>query len=70
MSVTTTYSGPSLPEPRRYHGYMRYVTAEHLDTLLAKAGLEVAQRFGDSDRRAYTPTSPEIITLARPGAGG
>ncbi|MFS8499288.1 MAG: hypothetical protein FWJ70_13860 [Micromonosporaceae bacterium] len=47
---------------------MRYVTAEHLDTLLAAAGLEVAERFGDWDRGPYTPTSPEIITLARPRA--
>lgn len=70
VSLTTTYTGPSLPEPRSYHGYMRFVTGEHLDTLLAAAGLEVAQRFGDWDRSPYTPTSEEIITIARRAAAG
>ncbi|SHI36836.1 Methyltransferase domain-containing protein [Nocardiopsis flavescens] len=45
---------------------LRFVTAPHLDTLLAAAGLRVTHRYGDWDRTPLTPASPEVITLARP----
>jgi SAM-dependent methyltransferase len=65
VSLTTTFTGPSLALPRRYHGYLRFITADHLDAMLELAGLAVADRFGDWKRAPFTPTSPEIITLAR-----
>jgi SAM-dependent methyltransferase len=66
VSLTTTFTGPSLAAPRHYHGYLRFTTANELDALLERAGLAVAERFGDWDRTPFTATSPEIITLARP----
>jgi SAM-dependent methyltransferase len=66
VSLTTTFTGPSLAAPRRYHGSLRFTTVQELDALLGRAGLAVAERFGDWDRTPYTSASPEIITLARP----
>ncbi|MEU0490143.1 class I SAM-dependent methyltransferase [Nocardiopsis sp. NPDC006139] len=45
---------------------LRFLTTDHLDTLLAAAGLTVAERHGTWDRTPLTPASPEVITLARP----
>lgn len=66
VSLTTTFTGPSLAVPRRYQGSLRFTTAQDLDAMLERAGLAVAERFGDWDRTRYTPAMPEIITLARP----
>jgi SAM-dependent methyltransferase len=66
VPLTTTFTSPALPAPRRYHGYLRFLTAGQLDAFLQRAGLTVAERYGDWDRSPFTPASPEIITLARP----
>ena len=39
--------------------------AEHLDHLLTSAGFVIDERYGDWDRSLMTPTSREIITVAR-----
>lgn len=65
MALTTTFAGPSLAAPRRYHGSLRFTTVQELDALLERAGLAVAERFGDWERGPWTPASAEIITLAR-----
>lgn len=38
VSLTATFTGPSLATPRRYHGYLRFITADHLDAMLELAG--------------------------------
>jgi SAM-dependent methyltransferase len=38
--------------------------AEQLDHLIGRARLVVHERYGDWDRSPFTPTSPQIITVA------
>jgi SAM-dependent methyltransferase len=45
---------------------LRFVDPERLGTLLAGAGFAVEGWFGDWDSSPVTPTSPEVIVLARP----
>ncbi|MEV4336284.1 class I SAM-dependent methyltransferase [Streptomyces sp. NPDC049590] len=65
VRFTETYAGPYWPAPRSVHGVLRFLDAATLDGFLAEAGLTVAARYGDWDRAPLTPTSPEIITVAR-----
>jgi ubiquinone/menaquinone biosynthesis C-methylase UbiE len=44
---------------------LRFVDPEHLLTLLTGAGLAIEGWFGDWDSSPVTPTSPEVIVLAR-----
>lgn len=45
--------------------HLKYTTAEELDRLLAEAGFAVEARYGDWPDTPFTPTSLEIITIAR-----
>jgi SAM-dependent methyltransferase len=45
---------------------LRFVDPGHLRRLLADEGFAVESWFGDWDRSPVTPTSPEIVVLARP----
>lgn len=46
-------------------GSLRFLDTDGLDDRLAEAGFEVEHRYGNWDRSPLTPTSPEIITIAR-----
>jgi SAM-dependent methyltransferase len=67
VTMTETFSSPDWPEPRVDRGTLRFVAADHLDSLLAETGFEVAERYGFWDRTPLADTSREIITIARPG---
>ncbi|GAA3140345.1 class I SAM-dependent methyltransferase [Streptomyces rameus] len=62
---TETYAGPRWPGPQVNHSVLRFLDAGALEGFLAEAGLTVADQYGDWDRSALTPASPEIITVAR-----
>ncbi|MDT0332098.1 class I SAM-dependent methyltransferase [Nocardiopsis lambiniae] len=66
VTFTSTTTSPSWDAPLTTHSTLRFLTPAHLDTLLAAAGLKTVQRHGNWDRTPLTPTSPEVITLARP----
>ncbi|CAL9342029.1 Cypemycin N-terminal methyltransferase [Nocardiopsis dassonvillei] len=66
VTFTSTTTGPDRDEPLSTVSTLRFLTTDHLDTLLAAAGLTAVQRHGSWDRTPVTPTSPEVITLARP----
>ncbi|MFI9010779.1 class I SAM-dependent methyltransferase [Actinosynnema sp. NPDC053489] len=69
VTMTETFSSPDWPEPRVDRGSLRFTDADHLDALLRETGWAVAERYGSWDRSPLTPTSREIITIARPGPG-
>jgi SAM-dependent methyltransferase len=60
----TETSTPEAGDPVVGRSTLRFINAEHLDHLLAQAGFTVDERYGDWDRSLFTPTSPEIITIA------
>lgn len=66
VTFTSTTTSPDWDEPLSTVSTLRFLTADHLDTLLAAAGLTAVQRYGTWDRTPLTATSPEVITLARP----
>jgi SAM-dependent methyltransferase len=43
---------------------MRYYFRYELEHLLARAGFEIAEFFGDFDRSPFTDSSPEMIVIA------
>jgi SAM-dependent methyltransferase len=64
ITFTTTYAGPPGREPRISRSTLRFVPAETVDHLLDEAGFVIDERYGFWDRSLFTPTSPEIITVA------
>ena len=58
------YASRSWSAPRVSSSTLRFVPAEHLDHLLAEAGFRIDERYGNWDRSLFTPSSPEIITVA------
>ncbi|MBA3289549.1 MAG: class I SAM-dependent methyltransferase [Acidimicrobiia bacterium] len=53
-------------EPVRLRPWqVRYCFPGELDDMAAAAGLTLAQRWGDIDRRDFTPESPRHVTLYR-----
>jgi SAM-dependent methyltransferase len=66
VSFTTAYSSPAWQRPQHSHSQLRFLGAGALATFLASADLEIAEQYGDWDRSALAPGSPEIITIARP----
>jgi SAM-dependent methyltransferase len=65
VTFTQTYSIEGRPEPLLSRSTLRFVSADHLDHLLTQVGFAIEERYGDWDRSPFTPTSPEIITVAR-----
>ena len=65
VTFTENYASDSWTEVKVSRSTLRFVHAEHLDHLLAGAGFLVDERYGDWDRSLMTPTSREIITVAR-----
>jgi SAM-dependent methyltransferase len=69
VTFTESFAVDGRPEPLVSRSTLRFVSAEHLDHLLGRAGLHIDERYGYWDRRPFTPDSPEIITVAcRPAA--
>jgi SAM-dependent methyltransferase len=64
VTFTETFASAAWPEPQVSSSTLRFVPAEHLDHLLAQAGLRIDERYGFWDRSLFTPASPEIITVA------
>ena len=60
-----TYSGRHWREPLASRCELRFCDARELGGFLERAGFVVEAQFGDFDRSALGPTSPEILTLAR-----
>jgi SAM-dependent methyltransferase len=65
VSFTTTYSSPAWRQPERSRSQLRFLGTEALAAFLAGAGLEITEQYGNWDRSALGPGSPEIITIAR-----
>jgi SAM-dependent methyltransferase len=65
VTFTETFEVAGRSEPLVSRSTLRFMTAEHLDHLLDRAGLRIDERYGYWDRRPFTPDSPEIITVAR-----
>lgn len=70
VTFTETYEIEGETEPLVGRSTLRFMTAEHLDHLLAEAGFVIDERYGDWDRSLFTHTSPEIITVARRSPSG
>ena len=66
VSFTTTYSSPAWQRPERSRSQLRFLGADALAGFLAGAGLAIVEQYGDWDRSALAPGSPEIITIAKP----
>jgi SAM-dependent methyltransferase len=69
VSFTITFTSPSWDRPQLSRSTLRFLDTEALARFLGDADLAVEEQFGDWDRRPLTETSPEIITVARPGNG-
>ena len=67
VSFTITFTCPSWDRPQLSRTRLRFLDAEALSEFLGDADLAVEEQFGDWDRHPLTETSPEIITVARPG---
>jgi hypothetical protein len=67
VSFTATYSSPAWRRPEHSRSTLRFLGAEALAGFLADAGLEFEEQYGDWDRSALRPESPEIITIAKRG---
>lgn len=65
VTFSETYASDTFDQPLVSRSTLRFLPAESLDALLGGAGLAVDERYGDWDRSLFTPTSREIITVAR-----
>ncbi|QTE00671.1 dTDP-3-amino-3,4, 6-trideoxy-alpha-D-glucopyranose [Streptomyces cyanogenus] len=65
VHFTESYTAPHWPAPRVVRSVLRFLDADTLNTFLTEAGLTVVEQYGDWDGSPLTPTSPEIITVAR-----
>lgn len=66
VTFTESFAVAGVGEPRVSRSTLRFVSAEHLDHLLAGAGFAIDERYGYWDRSLFTAGSPEIITVASP----
>jgi SAM-dependent methyltransferase len=67
VTFTTTFTSRSWDRPQESRSTLRFLGADSLSLFLTAAGLVVEEQFGDWDGEGLTGTSPEIITIARPG---
>ncbi|MEU2713643.1 methyltransferase domain-containing protein [Streptomyces sp. NPDC007205] len=65
VRFTETYDGDGWPAPRVCHSVLRFLDNASLRSFLEEAGLSVVEQYGDWQGEPLTPTSPEIITVAR-----
>ena len=66
VSMTETTSAVGGTADRVDHGDIRFLGIDTLARFLAEAGLEIEAQYGAWDRAPFEPSSPEIITIARP----
>lgn len=67
MRGGSTFTCPKWDHPEVSEGALRFLNVDALASFLTAAGLEIEAQFGDWDRRAWTDTSPETITIAGKG---
>ncbi|MEV5477188.1 class I SAM-dependent methyltransferase [Streptomyces sp. NPDC003631] len=67
VTYTSTFDGTAWERPRISRGTLRFLEQGTLSRFLSGAGLTVLEQYGDWERSPLTPTSPEIITVARSG---
>ncbi len=67
VTFTGTTADPDGTVLRVDRTSLRFLDAVTLDAFLAEAGFEIEARYGDWQRGPVTPTSREIITVARRG---
>jgi SAM-dependent methyltransferase len=65
VTLTETTADPDGTPLRADRGSLRFLGPDRLDALLAEAGFEVEARYGGWSRDPFTPSSREIITIAR-----
>ena len=64
VTFTQTFHSRSWVSPRTSRRTLRFLPAPTLDHLLEAAGFAIDERYGSWDRSLFTPSSPEIITVA------
>jgi SAM-dependent methyltransferase len=67
VTFTETYDGTGWQRPRVSRSTLRFLPSDSLSRFLAEAGFTVVEQYGDWGRAPLTPSSPEIITVARAG---
>ena len=67
VRFTSSYQRADWDEPAYSDSTLRFLEVDELAAFLLEAGLVVSEQYGDWDRSPVTASSPEIITLARPG---
>ncbi|WP_406011931.1 class I SAM-dependent methyltransferase [Streptomyces sp. NBC_00984] len=65
VTFTGTTAEPDGTVLRIDRASLRFLDVVTLDRFLAEAGFEIEARYGDWHRRPVTPTSQEIVTVAR-----
>ncbi len=65
VSYSTTYERVGWDEPVTSQSAQRFYSADDVSAFLSDAGLTIEEQFGHWDRRPFTDTSPEIVTIAR-----
>jgi SAM-dependent methyltransferase len=66
VTFTETFASGAWEQRKVSRSTLRFLPAERLDALLVASDFVIDERYGDWDRSLFTPTSGEIITLARP----
>ena len=69
VSFESSYLRADWDEPAYSHSTLRLLGIDDLTTFLTDADLEITEQYGDWDHTPLTPTSPEIITVARASHG-
>lgn len=64
VEVVGRFTSPSWERDVLCPSRFRFVDVTTLDAFLSAAGLTVLERYGDWDRRPFTPRDAEIITIA------
>jgi len=67
VSFTVTFTSPGWDRPQVSRSTLRFLDRDSLSSFLSDACLVIEEQFGDWDRQPLSDTSPEIITIARPG---
>jgi SAM-dependent methyltransferase len=67
VSFTHMFTSPSWDRPQLSRSTLRFLDVDSLASFLSGAGLAVEEQFGDWTGAPLSDTSPEIITVARPG---
>jgi SAM-dependent methyltransferase len=65
VTFTESFDSPAWDGPQVSRSTLRFRPAGAVDAFLGAAGFAVVERYGDWDRSLMTPSSREIITVAR-----